>query len=701
MVLLSILRCSVVAFLVLLVTGGDASSIGKVRMGAPMTRSALLELRGGEQPGDERNRTSVSCATDIGEKNETVGLAISSEVSPVASEADVDSGMLRIVDPMMIDDDIFADSTDVAPNRGRSSLLGNPPEPPMAIGVPLSKGTQAPDGSAVYVPNVIEDEDDEGEGEDAYESMIPSSGSSPATLNTNTSVENTSGVMTEREGDQVSDATLTVEERGQTELLQEALKGAIEQQLKRPPFVPSIVQALRGSLGPFRFKGFGSSMVKPLNKVHSFGLGLRVPLSACFPQYDANVRLPRLSSMLSVFNTYEESYLRLSVSTSLPARVVAYYLAFLGFKARCLPLAVSEGIRLRRAPDSVKRMGCTFSIRYGTANGFRWAIGPWVYYLPGKKVMMRILPFIFAFPALIIALMNTGVAMEEVLGSFLGLEPSSYSEVGGRTNTTRARTAHAAPLPPAGSYASAPGQPHIDIDDDLVPAGEDYRAVREESPPPAQAQVMALAADVLMWHNHLLKWAATKTTGLGFNVGYGKTQGQDASYRASVAFDVQPFFPAGEVVPLLLWRMYRGVQGIPDRTLGGLWGAARGMRANNQYSSPVQRFRSGVIDTLYMNRKSARARRGGRGKTAAAAGKADGGGSGYGKGVSVGEGGVGEGRELVGGGRGGEGSRVRMRQVSMRRHHGKPIKRHRRDRSPPSRSSGSSGGSGEEDPLSL
>ena len=139
---------------------------------------------------------------------------------------------------------------------------------------------------------------------------------------------------------------------------------------------------------------------------------------------------PRLSSMLSLFNTYDESYVRWSVSTSLPTRVAAYYLAFLAFKARLMPLSVSESIRLRRATDSVKRVGCTFSIRYGTANGFKWAIGPWVYYLPGKKVMTRLLPLILSSPALLIAFMNLFVDMREVLGAFLGLESDSFSSYG-------------------------------------------------------------------------------------------------------------------------------------------------------------------------------------------------------------------------------------------------------------------------------
>ena len=80
----------------------------------------------------------------------------------------------------------------------------------------------------------------------------------------------------------------------QSRLLQEALKGAIEHHKEDPAFVPSITQAIRSTFGPYRFKGFGYSCMKPLNKISSVGLGLRIPVSPCFPQYDANVGLPPL-----------------------------------------------------------------------------------------------------------------------------------------------------------------------------------------------------------------------------------------------------------------------------------------------------------------------------------------------------------------------------------------------------------------------
>ena len=157
------------------------------------------------------------------------------------------------------------------------------------------------------MPNVMEDEDDDDQDEKSSLLVAPSASSSLATATTQGTPPRAEDIVrgfeerpTEEEEEEV---LLTMEEREQTDFLREALQGAIKQQLQSPPFVPSISQALRSRLGPFRFKGFGSSCVKPLNKLHTVGMGLRIPVSANFPQYDANVGLPRLSSMLSVFST--------------------------------------------------------------------------------------------------------------------------------------------------------------------------------------------------------------------------------------------------------------------------------------------------------------------------------------------------------------------------------------------------------------
>ena len=448
------------------------------------------------------------------------------------------TGMVQRVDPMVIDDDIFVDGS-ASEFEMPIQVLGSPPEPPAK--------------KEVYIPNSLYGEDDEERAKIPLVSMERTSGSP----NVNDFANSVSATTI----DEIRALKEMTREQPpeQSQFLQEALKGAIEKHKDMPTFVPSIAQAVRGTFGPFRFKGFGYSCMKPLNKIPSIGLGLRVPISPCFPQYDANVGLPRLSSMLSLWITDEETYLRLSFSTSLPSRVVFYYLTYLGFKMKLLPRKYSETIRSQRAQDSIKRVGCTTSIRLGSQTGLRWAIGPWLFYLPGKKVMTRVLPVIFSTPAVVLAVLNLFLDMESALGWILDLDPASFRN---RESVARSR-----------SFGPSP---FIDFDDDLqtvaesrdaavaaVAAGADDASEVTKSefgadhltPKRAVELVQLLPSDIALWHDRLLRWAATKTTGLGFNAGYSKTQKQDASMRQSVAFDIQPFFPSLDLVPMVVHKM--------------------------------------------------------------------------------------------------------------------------------------------------
>ena len=79
--------------------------------------------------------------------------------------------MMRAVDPMMIDDDIFSENNLVAEQHDLYNTLGNPPEPPKA----LSERS----GITAYVPNMIEEEDDDGDDNikrnNEFKATIPSS----------------------------------------------------------------------------------------------------------------------------------------------------------------------------------------------------------------------------------------------------------------------------------------------------------------------------------------------------------------------------------------------------------------------------------------------------------------------------------------------------------------------------------------------
>jgi hypothetical protein len=71
---------------------------------------------------------------------------------------------------------------------------------------------------------------------------------------------------------------------------------------------------------------------------------------------------------------------------------------------------ISKGIlkqlKKPKPTDSLCRVGATLTFRYCQAKGFKLMLGPWIFYLPSKQWLDRLLPFIFTTPAAAIATLN-------------------------------------------------------------------------------------------------------------------------------------------------------------------------------------------------------------------------------------------------------------------------------------------------------
>ena len=294
----------------------------------------------------------------------------------------------------------------------------------------------------------------------------------------------------------------------------------------------------RGKFDLFKFKGFGVSFMKPVTSLKSAGLGLRIPISPNFPQYDRIVSLPRISSMLALMMSTDEYALRASVSFSFPLQIVLYNLARLGYRLKVTNLALAQRIKRARATTSVKRLGMSFSIRYGSITGLRWGLGPWVYYLPGSKIMNRLLPLLFASPAVFIALLNIFLSIEqyryvhENKSIESDIKDDSLEEDRDTTLSENKKNRHKKKILESKLYQ-------------MESALEPFRQ---------------FAMDIYSWQETLLQWAATKTTGLGSNFGFSKTQYQDPTIRSSIAFDIQPFLPSVNILPFFLSKGIEAVK---------------------------------------------------------------------------------------------------------------------------------------------
>lgn len=289
------------------------------------------------------------------------------------------------------------------------------------------------------------------------------------------------------------------------------------------------LRMLERRMGPFVFKGFGFSIAKPFFPMYSLGGGLRIPITSNFPLYDKHIENPRLSSQISCYSTYEETYLRASMSFSLPLQVILYmvavacstYLKLYTHDANGgVSLSHLKKIKKIRASDSVKRCGFTMSLRCGTKNGWRWNISPWLFYMPSHAILQKILPLFYACPAL-------GMAIIAILSDIW----PSFSEHSKREkhNTGSGSTPHPPTQPGAIATAPAstatitpPGPACVQPRDTL--SSYCYRTFRQ-------------------CRKRVLGWASRHTSALGWNIGCSKTQGKDVSLSSSIAFECQPFFP--------------------------------------------------------------------------------------------------------------------------------------------------------------
>jgi hypothetical protein len=119
-------------------------------------------------------------------------------------------------------------------------------------------------------------------------------------------------------------------------------------------------------------KGLGITLQKPLKNWYSVGMGLRIPLTAHFPEYDRYVSLPRLSMTLVGYWPYD---CKVGFSCSFPVTQVMYAMVTIGSQAGLSTDRLSERLRRIKASDSIKRVGVNFSVYYNQESGLRTSMG--------------------------------------------------------------------------------------------------------------------------------------------------------------------------------------------------------------------------------------------------------------------------------------------------------------------------------------
>ena len=298
------------------------------------------------------------------------------------------------------------------------------------------------------------------------------------------------------------------------------------------------------------FKGFGLTVEKSVVKWSACGMAIRVPISSHFPEYDKNQNLPRLSGSLGI--TYPYGY-KVSVKAKFNIKsAVSGILSMLNSTGVRTAGDLFNAYKRQKASDSLQQFGATFTLHYAEKK-LRFSIGPWVSYIPGLAVMTQhVLPIIFFMPAIVVALLGLFLPLslkEEEITHLLNevlaavengpqnlIVSNSSSSSSPPTSTQIRSSISTMPSPPAVKSSS-------DRDHTVQKSSNNPKKSRKSF-----KRTYVRGRGVRHWHQRLLKWGSSKTTGLGYDFGW-KYQGlldHHPSLGSRIYFEIQPFFPLAQ-----------------------------------------------------------------------------------------------------------------------------------------------------------
>lgn len=238
-------------------------------------------------------------------------------------------------------------------------------------------------------------------------------------------------------------------------------------------------------------------MQKALTDWTSGAMGIKIPVTPNFPNYESKVYLPRVTAFVGVGLP---ASLRFSMTASVPTQALVG-LALLG-----MPSQSDEPFKWPSVMpgDHVKRLGLTMSCRMGGAGGLKPTVGAVFMFLPGALMVQYMLPMVILAPALALTLLQVVLRAVSVAEHVLELLAALLKTI------IRALALHAQAL-----AARSPDVPYY-LQPILVTAG--WRAVS--------------------------RYLQGKSNVFTFNFGYNQQVDTKAtSTSAALQYDLAPFFP--------------------------------------------------------------------------------------------------------------------------------------------------------------
>jgi hypothetical protein len=266
------------------------------------------------------------------------------------------------------------------------------------------------------------------------------------------------------------------------------------------------------------FIGFGIAFIKSLSTFRSVGFRVAIPFTQNFVEYDNRIYLPRIVVQAGAFYPEEIRYVyikpievsmyvihiyvyiyRMSVVFSVPLHIAMYGVSKT-LEGILTTHDISQRIRKRKATNAIQRVGVSVSVGYRmhSINKLVFAIGPWMFYLPGAIFFQKI----FSIPHLIRSF---------ILAIMLSLKNHSS------THVTQTHTIH---------------KKKVDASSDR-----------------SEARIRAA----------ILKYFYSKSPGLGYNFGWTHTNFAD-TIGSTLLFEMQPFYPLYRQLAFIQARYVRWKQ---------------------------------------------------------------------------------------------------------------------------------------------
>lgn len=174
----------------------------------------------------------------------------------------------------------------------------------------------------------------------------------------------------------------------------------------------TVVTPKKGLFSEFQFKGFALSMQKTLTDMTGMAIGVKIPVTPNFPNYESKIYLPRVTAFVGVGLP---ASVRVSMTMSMPTQAIVA-IAMLALHRGDKPFVWPT----IKPTEHMKRVGMSVSCRFLGKSGHKPTVSGVLMFLPGLHMVHHMLPMIVLAPAVALTILQ--VALKLLSACEYGLE---------------------------------------------------------------------------------------------------------------------------------------------------------------------------------------------------------------------------------------------------------------------------------------